>query len=412
MPGGFVFEANYVGRLGRHLLQELDLAEPVNLVDSKGGGDYFTAASQLSKISDQNGGCNPYSDNGCAVPSVPTIQYFEDIFPQMIGYDSPGESATQAIYNNEWAPYRYSYGETTSLADLDFYCSYGCPNGTQFWQSQFSSLYAWSSIGSSSYHALQASFRHPSSHGLTADFNYTFSKSIDMGSAAERSNEFSTDSYGGNTGIQNSWKPKLNKAISDFDARHILTLDWVYAIPVGRGKSVLGGANRLVDALIGDWQFSGLSRWSSGLPFSVTEPGWSTNWQLEGFGIATAPVKVHRHIVNGVPQVFAGSSANDINNGVYNGSPIRLPYPGEAGQRNAFRGDGYFDIDSSLAKSWTLHEEMKLKFAAEVYNVGNNVRFDDSPLNLNGGLTSGTFGAYGGMLTTYRRMQFGLRLDF
>jgi hypothetical protein len=168
----------------------------------------------------------------------------------------------------------------------------------------------------------------------------------------------------------------------------------------------------LVDALIGDWQFSGLSRWSSGLPFSVTEPGWSTNWQLEGFGIATAPVKVHRHIVNGVPQVFAGSSANDINNGVYNGSPIRLPYPGEAGQRNAFRGDGYFDIDSSLAKSWTLHEEMKLKFAAEVYNVGNNVRFDDSPLNLNGGLTSGTFGAYGGMLTTYRRMQFGLRLDF
>jgi hypothetical protein len=55
---------------------------------------------------------------------------------------------------------------------------------------------------------------------------------------------------------------------------------------------------------------------------------------------------------------------------------------------------------------------MKLKFAAEVYNVGNNVRFDDSPLGLNSNLTSGTFGAYGSMLTTYRRMQFGLRLDF
>jgi hypothetical protein len=65
-----------------------------------------------------------------------------------------------------------------------------------------------------------------------------------------------------------------------------------------------------------------------------------------------------------------------------------------------------------LAKSWTLHEDVKLKFAGEVYNVGNNVRFDDSPGNLNGGLTSGTFGAYGGMLSTYRRMQFGLRLDF
>jgi hypothetical protein len=70
------------------------------------------------------------------------------------------------------------------------------------------------------------------------------------------------------------------------------------------------------------------------------------------------------------------------------------------------------DIDSSLAKTWTLHDEMTLKFAGEVYNVGNNVRFDDSPINLNGNLTEGTFGAYGGTLTTYRRMQFGLRLDF
>jgi hypothetical protein len=113
-----------------------------------------------------------------------------------------------------------------------------------------------------------------------------------------------------------------------------------------------------------------------------------------------------------VPQVFAGNQANTINNGVYTGSPVRLPYPGEAGQRNVFRGDGYFDVDSALAKTWDLHEDLKLKFAAEVYNVGNNVRFDDSPANLNANLTEGTFGAYGGMLSTYRRMQFGLRLDF
>jgi len=411
LPGGFIFEESYVGRLGRHLLEQLDLAEPVNLVDPKGGGDYFHAADALSKISDENGGCNPYSSNGCTVPNVPEIQYFEDVFPQMKGYDYAGESATQAIYNNEWAPYRYDYGETTALADLDFYCYYTCPNGTQFWQSQFSSLYAWSSIGTSSYHALQATLRHPSSHGLTTDVSYTWSKSIDMGSGAERSNEFSSDAFAG-AGIQNSWNPKLNKGVSDFDTRHLVTIDWVYALPVGRGNAVLGGANRVVNALLGDWQFSGLSRWASGLPFSVYEPGWSTNWQLEGAGVLTAPVKIQRHIVNGIPQVFAGSTAATINSGVYTGSPIRLPYPGEAGQRNVFRGDGYFDIDSSLAKTWDLHESMKLKFAGEVYNVGNNVRFDDSPNNLNGSLTQGTFGAYGGMLTTYRRMQFGLRLDF
>jgi hypothetical protein len=413
LPGGFVAEANYVGRLGRHLLEQVDLAEPVNLVDKQGGGDYFTAGTALSKVVDANGGCGPSSGAvGCAVPTVQAIQYFEDMFPQMKGFDYSGENATQAIYNNEWAPLRHDYGETTALSDLDIYCSYyTCPNGTQFFQKQFSSLYAWSSIGTSSYNALQITLRHPQRHGFTADVNYTLSKSLDMGSGAERSNEKSTDAFGG-MGIQNSWNPKLNKAVSDFDTRHLITIDWVYALPLGTGKAVLGSANKVVDAVVGGWQWSGLSRWASGLPFSVYEPGFTTNYEQPGYGVATSKVKIKRHIVNGVPQVFAGDTATAINNGVYTGSPMRMPYPGEAGQRNAFRGDGYFDIDSSLAKTWELREEMKLKFAAEVYNVGNNIRFDDSPLNLNTELTDGTFGAYGGTLTTYRRMQFGLRLDF
>jgi hypothetical protein len=399
LPHGFTVEANYVGRLGRHLLEQLDLAEPVNMVDKKGGGDYFHAAAALSKLSDQNGG----NSNATVAP----ITYFEDMFPFMAGN---GNSATQNIYTNLWTTNRYAGGETNALYDLDLYAN---PNGPQFqfFQSQFSSLYAWSSIGTSSYNGLQITLRHPSSHGLTTDFNYTLSKSLDMGSGAERSGEFSSDSFGGE-GIQNSWNPKLNKGVSDFDTRHLITVDWVYNLPVGRGKPVLGNADRITNILLADWQWSGLSRWASGLPFSVYEPGYSTNWEQGGMGVRTAPVKVKRHLVGGIPQVFAGDTAVAINNGVTSGNPIRLPYPGEAGQRNAFRGDGYFDIDSSLAKTWNLNEEMKLKFAAEVYNVGNDVRFDDSPLNLNANLTQGTFGAYGGMLTTYRRMQFGLRLDY
>jgi len=57
-------------------------------------------------------------------------------------------------------------------------------------------------------------------------------------------------------------------------------------------------------------------------------------------------------------------------------------------------------------------EWAKLKFAAEIYNITNSARFDVSPNNLNGSLTGGALGAYGATLTTYRRMQFGLRLDF
>ncbi|WP_263356009.1 TonB-dependent receptor [Acidicapsa ligni] len=402
LPGGFTFEENYVGRLGRHLLQQLDLAEPVNLVDKQGGGDYFTAAAKLSRIADMH--------NGNANSTVQPIQYFEDMFPYMANVDYVGESATQAVYSDEWAPTRYGAGETQALEDLDFFD--GAPTSGRYWNQQFSSLYAWSSIGTSSYNALQLSLRHPTSHGLTVDVNYTFSKSLDMGSAAERANQETTDAYSSSSGIQNSWNPKLNKAVSDFDTHHLVTFDWVYQLPVGRGKMLLGASSRLTDAFLGGWQFSGLSRWASGLPFSLSSPGWQTNWNQEASGVVTAPVKVHKNLASGIPQVFAGNGAEAINNGITSGNPVRLPYPGEAGERNFFRGDGYFDVDSALSKVWNLPERATLKFAAEVYNVGNNVRFDASPLNLNGVLTSGTLGAYSGVLTTYRRMQFGLRLDF
>jgi hypothetical protein len=405
LPGGFTIETAYVGRLGRHLLQQLDLAEPVDFVDPSGGGDYYAAGSQLSHDVDLNGG------DGSA--SVAPIQYFEDVFPFMAGVDYAGESATQAIYTNEWAPYRAQYGATTSLSDIDFYCAYGCPAGwtSHFWQDQFSSLYALSSIGMSYYNAGQVTLRHPTSHGLTMNFSYTLSKSIDFGSDTERSNEFGTNAT--NTGsfseILNTWKPYLNRGVSDFDTRHLITADLVYTLPFGRGKAFAGGANAMADAIIGGWQLSGINRWSSGLPFSLTEPGWTTDWQIESFGVVTQPVKMRRHFdQNGNPQFFDDPDA--INNGIATGGPIRLPYPGEAGQRNNFRGDGYFDVDSGLDKSWRIRELGSLKFAWEVYNVTNTVRFD--PAFVGSGLTGGNLGVASALLTVPRRMQFSLRYDF
>jgi hypothetical protein len=148
------------------------------------------------------------------------------------------------------------------------------------------------------------------------------------------------------------------------------------------------------------------------LPFSVFAPGWATNWQVESFGVKTGNVQVHRHIdANGAPQVFGNVDA--INSGVTNGgSPIRLPYPGEAGERNNFRGDGYFDVDSGLTKAWRITEGQNVKFAWEVFNVTNSVRFDTNGTSLSGQLTSGTFGVYSATLSQPRKMQFSLRYSF
>jgi hypothetical protein len=415
LPGGFTLDTAYVGRLGRHLLQQLDLAEPVDYVDPSGGGDYYAAARQLSMNVDANGDSYLGDSNGDGVISVPAIPYFEDVFPFMAGLDFSGESATEAVYNHEWAPYRENLGETTALSDIDFYCFYGCPAGWQphFWQDQFSSLYVLSSSGMSYYNAGQLNIRHPSTHGLLMDFSYTLSKSIDFGSDAERSTEFGVPGNLANNSsfseVINTWKPYLNRGVSDFDTRHLITVDAVYALPFGRGKAFGGSTSALGDALIGGWQLSGINRWSSGLPFSFNEPGWTTDWQIEAYGVETQPVKAHRYFdANGNPQYFANPTA--INNGVYNGSPIRIPYPGETGQRNNFRGDGYFDIDTGLSKSWRLGEYGALKFAWENYNVTNTVRFD--PASVGGQLTGGNLGVASALLTQPRRMQFSLRYDF
>jgi len=403
LPGGFLIDAAYVGRLGRHLLQQLDLAEPVNYVDPKGGGDYFSAGAQLSKILDAN--------NGDSTVSVQPIQYFEDVFPQLKDVDYIGESATQTMYSDEWWQ-RYSYGETGALYDVDFGCYYGgyCEtDGPKFWNSQFSSLIALASIGSSSYNAGQLTLRRPSKNGLTVDFSYTWSRSIDMGSDAERA----ATSYGG---IQNSWDPSLSRGLSDFNTTHLIAGDWNYVLPFGTGKALLSNSGKVGNAIWGGWQWAGLARWSSALPFSVIEPGWTTNWEVQAFGVTTQPVKTHRHMIEGgLPQVFQDDQA--IQDGVTSGSPMRLPYPGEAGMRNKFFSDGVFNIDSSVNKSWNLGERARMKFAWEVYNVTNTTHFDAGSYNnnlFNNALTYPGFGVYTQRLgsKTFRRMQFGLRVDF
>jgi hypothetical protein len=97
----------------------------------------------------------------------------------------------------------------------------------------------------------------------------------------------------------------------------LITLDWVYQLPFGRGKAFGVSSGRVLEAAIGGWQWSGLTRWTSGLPFSVLEPGWSTNWHIQSYGVRTGPVKVHKHLdQNGEPQVFDNVAESTVESSV------------------------------------------------------------------------------------------------
>lgn len=417
LPGGWTLETDYVGRFGRRTLQNIDFAMPLNLVDPVSGSDYFTAVDQLE--------AQHYA--GVPTASVAKIPYWENLFPDAagggaIGTGTPGNTATQNIYNHfATNPLNASYG----IYSMDVLCNPGCGGQhNRYFASQYSTMQSQASIGSTSYNSGQVIMRHPMSHGLQTDVSYTFAKSMDLGSDAERSgggayNPGSFTGYNSFSQIIDAYHPGKNRAVSDYDVRHLLTVDWVYELPVGRGRRFLGASPGWVNAVVGGWQMTGLGRLSSGLPFGAQiGAGWVTAWDYQSFLVKQGPVAMHRHNIPGQgPQAFRDITATDnpLADCIESQSscPVRYPLPGEAGSRNAFRGDGVFGVDSGLNKTWSIWERSSLNFGWEVFNVSNTPRFDVNPnTSLQAVWGSGDFGVYSAQLPRQRIQQFSLRLSF
>jgi hypothetical protein len=430
LKGGFSLEASYVGRLSRRLLMQNDVATPLNLKDPKSGLSYFTAATALAKLY-RSGVTDETFNNSLLDPKV--VQYWQNIIQPLNsggayalgsgggcfnpGNPNPPASTTNPVLAAFDLSCSNSLNETTALLELDYF---GIPDANNsnnayytfsgkpftFYNPQFATLYMFKSMGTASYNALQVSLKHKMAHGVQFDFNYTYSKSIDLASDAER-----VGTIGGNGAqIQNAWDPGQFRAVSDYDATHQFNADWVADLPFGRGRWVGRNSNRALDAVIGGWQLSGLLRLTSGFPFNVTNGyQWPTDWDLSGNGYLTGPVKTgvyHNSSDPSVVNVFAtGSSAQ---------ASFHEPFPGEAGQRNVLRGPGYFSLDAGLGKRWKMpwSEGQSVQLRWEVFNVFNAVRFDPLSINATLDFSGSTFGQYTRLSTNPRVMQFALRYEF
>jgi hypothetical protein len=454
LPGGFVFEAAYVGRLGRRLLQERDLAQPLNLFDPQakiGYNQALTALAQLYRTTSQGGqGITTDTFNPASLPAA-VQQYWTDVMQPLEG-PNPGNGGLGGAYsigscgsaksttNPVVAAFDLfcsgSLNETTPLFIWDLFgisdannvsncgkpaapaCNpaYFPKNGRfSFFQSQFASLYAWSSIGRSNYNSGQFSLRHQVTHGLTWNFNYTYSKAIDIGSNAERISLF--EGFGFGSQVINAFQPGQLRGPSDYDTTHQINTSWVYELPFGHSKKWGSNWNRAFDAVLGGWAWSGLARWTSGFPFNVSNGfDFPTNWELTGNAVLNGPKPRTGAFsdCDGDPNVFAAMGQNCSNSAAsanFIASTWRFPFPGESGDRNNLRGPGYFGIDMAVRKSWRFTERQALSFTWDVYNITNSVRFDAANI-LPAIDTSGSFGKYANTLTRPRVMEFALRYSF
>jgi hypothetical protein len=406
----FTIEAGYIGRFGRDLLVRRDLAMPLNLVDPASRTDYFTAAQTIIRAAQAAGltGNSP----AAAYAGLPAVAYWENIFPAAAG---AGLTATQAITR---AYMQNGPDWITALYEMDTSCDPACSKfgPYAYFAEQYDSLAAISSIGRSNYNGLNLTLRRRYADGLQFDVNYTLSKSEDMGSQVERGSAFGNFSNGGNSGfLINSFDPELNYGTSDFDVRHQINANWLAELPFGHGKRYGSGVNNFVNQFIGDWSVAGLMRWTSGFPFNVANcrSCWATNWNLQGNAMLVDP--------NDLPET--GLKLNAVDN---RPSPFvdaadalthfRRQLPGEVGLRNVFRGDGYFTVDLSISKAWSLGiADHRLRFRWDVFNATNAAKFDVAQLTNTPDLSG--FGRYNGTLATCdgqagRCMQFAFRYEF
>jgi hypothetical protein len=399
LPHGLVVQASYIGRAGRHLLASRDVMALNNLVDPKSGMDWYTAAGMLEDM----------RRNGVPIANVPTIPYFHNIFGavpnfarNVAGGKYAGLNATQAVYadafifnGNDW---------TQTQADID-----DALDSPVFYQPQYGALSAVSTVGNSNYHGGTISVRQRLGEKLTLDFNYTLSHSLDDASGLQTSGTYATSL------ILNPIRQSDNYASSDFDVRHIVNINGLWQLPVGRGQWLLSDANKVVNGILGGWQMSGIFRWNSGLPiYSPYDSGrWATNWNVESSGVRIRPIQ-------SCPTRGGAEAPNLFGCDVtYAYQSWRNAKPGETGDRNVIRLPGYISLDMGLAKSFRMPwgEQHRLQFRVDAFNVTNtqrmgsvsNLQFDLDPQS---NTPPDNWWNFTGIQGTPRVIQFGIRYSF
>jgi len=153
---------------------------------------------------------------------------------------------------------------------------------------------------------------------------------------------------------------------------------------------------------------AGLGRWTSGLP-SALNPRYPTNYNNPSMTFNVGGVHTHRNITNGIPHVFDSTTAASINNGFSSATPSAFPTqaklePQRLPRRRLLRHRLIPDEELNLG-DWAT-----LKFAASLQHLQLH------PLrpSLNGlsGAQQQHRRHLHRALSTYRRMQFGVRVDF
>lgn len=249
--------------------------------------------------------------------------------------------------------------------------------------------------GNSIYHAMNAKLEKRFSHGLNFLMNYTFSKFLDD---VEPKGELGGS--GLDTGITHPELRYLDRAPSGNDIRHRYIASGVYELPFGKGRR-WGIGNSVLNHIAGGWGLGVIAELRSGAPIGVIEQTNLTN---------TYSTNVRPNLLHD-PELSRDRTRTEKLARWFDTTAFAAPAVGEFG--NAARtiaglGPGYFGLDASVNKTWSLTERYKLMYRADFYNAPNYPVFA-APNRSRG---NGNFGRITGTSGTGRQIQMSLRFQF
>jgi hypothetical protein len=209
---------------------------------------------------------------------------------------------------------------------------------------------------------------------------------------------------------------------NDFVRNQVFVINTVYALPFGKGKMFLGNASRAENYLVGGWQITNTTNWSSGLPWtpttaecggeqdvSICRPNNGSGSFSMGPGSLQHPTGFAPYIEYFTP-VPLGGRFTDAGNGNL----------GNAGY-NSLRGPSGFYSDLSVTKDIPFGERVKGQFRMDAFNIFNHPVYAFSGnnganacvdcINTTGGSNNGRITDIEAG-TTMREIQFALRLTF
>jgi Carboxypeptidase regulatory-like domain/TonB dependent receptor len=242
--------------------------------------------------------------------------------------------------------------------------------------------------GNSHYHAGHVRAERRLAGGLAVIGHYTYAKSIDVGGA---------NFISGDLVYRNPRDIELDRGLSSFDVRHNMVLSYIWDIPVGRGRRVELG-NAWLNALVGGWQFNGLTTARSGTPFTPSlsvNPAQSGHARPDRVGNGNLPRGERSAARWFDPTAFA--------------APVPFNY-GTAG-RNILIGPGSFNTDFGLFKRFrfvgpTRSHEIQIRL--EAFNVFNEPHYQQP----NATVDLLDAGRVTGIVGTMREMQLGVKFLF